>query len=77
MYKIVNYKAYVHKMYIIKYAITNFKNEKYKNISSYIKRITQTNKNRKFCGKSGTFLLEKKIGRKIELEIVITEINSQ
>lgn len=34
-------------MYITKYAITNFKNEKYKNMSSYIKRIIQTNERQK------------------------------
>lgn len=60
MYKIVNYKAYVHKMYIIKYAITNFKNEKYKNMSSYIKRITQTNKKQKILWKKWHIFIGKK-----------------
>lgn len=46
-------------MYITKYAITNFKNEKYKNMSSYIKRIIQTNERQKILWNSDTFLFEK------------------
>lgn len=60
MYKIVNYKDYVHKMYLIKYAITNFKNEKYKNMSSYIKRITQTNEKQKILWKTWHIFIGKK-----------------